>query len=185
VTDNITSPSSIPVRTELLSRLGDGYFEVEMKKCYKCKEAKDPSEFYKNKTTKDGLRIPCKVCVKIYQEDNKDKIKAYKKEYLKNNPDYTKNWFKNNREKAIGYAKRSKEKDPQKDKARHTLRNAVSSGRVLQCPCSVCGTEEDVHGHHWSYEKEHWLNVTWLCRKHHSEEHEKIRAIQDFEKKGS
>lgn len=33
-----------------------------MKKCTKCKETKDETEFYKNKKTKDGLHKWCKIC---------------------------------------------------------------------------------------------------------------------------
>lgn len=36
-----------------------------MKKCYKCKETKDLSEFHKNKRKKDGLNHYCKDCARI------------------------------------------------------------------------------------------------------------------------
>ena len=35
-----------------------------MKVCSKCKEEKEQTEFYKRKTSKDGLRTECKECVK-------------------------------------------------------------------------------------------------------------------------
>lgn len=42
-----------------------------MKKCYKCGELKDESEFNKNSKRKDGFQTRCRICQK----------KHYKKEY--------------------------------------------------------------------------------------------------------
>jgi len=38
-----------------------------MKTCSKCKETKPLSEFYKNRSTKDGLQAYCKICQSKYQ----------------------------------------------------------------------------------------------------------------------
>jgi len=70
------------------------------KKCNKCNVVKDVSEFYKAKTTKDGLRGGCKVC-----------ISEQKKEYRKTNPDKIKEYRKANKEKASIYAKIYREKN--------------------------------------------------------------------------
>jgi len=48
-----------------------------MKKCSKCEIEKESIDFYKKKTMKDGLRSECKECTKLYQLENKDKIKEY------------------------------------------------------------------------------------------------------------
>lgn len=37
-----------------------------MKKCGKCREEKQFTDFYKNKTTKDGYGSSCKSCVKLH-----------------------------------------------------------------------------------------------------------------------
>jgi hypothetical protein len=56
-----------------------------MKKCTKCGEDKDLSEFQKDKSKKDGLRPNCKFCAKKYTTENSDKRKLYDKQYyLKN-----------------------------------------------------------------------------------------------------
>ena len=39
-----------------------------MKKCSKCKETKQESEFYTDKRSKDGLRSQCKECHKGYEQ---------------------------------------------------------------------------------------------------------------------
>lgn len=39
-----------------------------MKKCPKCENDLDESEFRKNKTRKDGLSCYCKSCIKIYDK---------------------------------------------------------------------------------------------------------------------
>tara|TARA_R110002167_G_scaffold71719_2_gene202249 strand:- start:34 stop:438 length:405 start_codon:yes stop_codon:yes gene_type:complete len=52
-----------------------------MKKCSKCKEEKEFSEFYKDKRSPDNLGYTCKVCSKTknaqYYIDNKTKFKVY------------------------------------------------------------------------------------------------------------
>ena len=58
--------------------------------------------------------------------------------------------------------------DPVKKKAGTALRYAVNSGKLTRLPCVKCGTEP-AQGHHKDYSKP--LDVIWLCRKHHEEEH--------------
>jgi hypothetical protein len=52
-----------------------------MKKCYKCKEEKQLSEFYNNKNKKDGKSCECKLCKgdldREYNLKNKKQIKVY------------------------------------------------------------------------------------------------------------
>ena len=47
--------------------------EVKQKRCSRCKSWKAESEFYKNRSCKDGLQFPCKTCA------NKATNKAHKK----------------------------------------------------------------------------------------------------------
>ena len=54
-----------------------------MKKCSKCNSEYDFSNFYKDKSSKDGYRCDCKNCAKLYRDNNKD----YQKEYGKENKD--------------------------------------------------------------------------------------------------
>ena len=63
-----------------------------MKKCSKCKQEKDIINFCKNNRYKDGRHDTCKQCRKIYNNQNKDKIKDYEKEWRLKNPNYPKEW---------------------------------------------------------------------------------------------
>lgn len=51
---------------------------VRSKRCSKCKKWKSLFEFSKDKSTKDGLRSPCRKCVSIYDKKH-HQTKAYKK----------------------------------------------------------------------------------------------------------
>jgi len=62
-----------------------------MKICSKCKTEKDPSEFYNDKSRKDGLAPQCKDCYKenraLYIANNRDTLLATKKAYYSRNRD--------------------------------------------------------------------------------------------------
>ena len=86
---------------------------METKVCSKCKKEKEICEFYKNNQKKDGLHPSCKVCVnnhvKIYKEENPEKVKKSKqKHYLKNKEKYSnlnKKWKEKNPEYMTTYSK--------------------------------------------------------------------------------
>jgi len=59
---------------------------VMKKICNKCCIEKELNEFHKCRTLKDGFKNECKVCIKLYRENNIDKYKKienmiYKKSY--------------------------------------------------------------------------------------------------------
>ena len=72
-----------------------------MKKCSVCKKEKDYSEFYKNKSKKDGYTFDCKSCRKEYF----CKSKTTREQYYEKNKIRIKEWRKNN-------TKINKEKNP-------------------------------------------------------------------------
>lgn len=61
----------------------------ESKRCTKCGEEKPLSEFYRNKTKKDGRNPFCKPCANkchsVYRENNKDTLKEYLRDYREKN----------------------------------------------------------------------------------------------------
>ena len=48
-----------------------------MKRCSKCKELKDESEFYHHASTKDGLTLQCKKCMSEYRASQREHYKKY------------------------------------------------------------------------------------------------------------
>ena len=84
-----------------------------MKKCTKCKQEKELTEFSKRKRAKDGLQSQCKQCVaaqkKAYREANKEKIAAQKKAYREANKEEIaakkKTYYEANKEKATARMK--------------------------------------------------------------------------------
>lgn len=56
-------------------------------------------------------------------------------------------------------------------RARVAMAYAVRSGRLVRGPCVVCGDPNTEGHHHAGYEREHWLDVTWLCMPHHKVVH--------------
>ena len=74
-----------------------------MKTCNRCEIDKPLSEFYNDKTGKDGVLSICKVCVanksKETYKSNKKKIIKISNEWLKNNPERAKEIRKISREK--------------------------------------------------------------------------------------
>ena len=87
---------------------------------------------------------------------------AYQKEWQAKHPGYRtaakRKWMLANADRA---------------KARELYRYALRSGKITRKPCSVCGSE-NTEGHHTDYSKP--LEVIWLCRTHHLEEHAKLKC---------
>ena len=63
------------------------------KKCSKCSQLKERTEFAKCKTFKDGLQTFCKACYKTYAEANKEHISKKAKEWREKNPNGWKEWY--------------------------------------------------------------------------------------------
>lgn len=80
-----------------------------MKYCKYCKQFKLESEFYSNKSYKDGLSSKCKSCqadyARVYNQTHKEQIKQYKTSYYSNeqnrqhHANYNKIYYKNHKEK--------------------------------------------------------------------------------------
>jgi len=94
------------------------------KRCSKCGEIKGVGEYHKDGSKKCGVTSYCKICaianIKIYRDNNKEKVSykamAYRKknkekisdsakEYHKQNKEklseYSHNWYKDNKEKVL------------------------------------------------------------------------------------
>jgi hypothetical protein len=65
--------------------------------------------------------------------------------------------------------------DRQKKSAGQKVHRGIKNGKLQRQPCIICGNINSQAHHHKGYAKEHWLDVVWLCKKHHEEEHERLR----------
>jgi hypothetical protein len=171
-----------------------------VKTCIKCGEVKNESEFYLRKDS-NTLRLDCKDCRRAigieYYKSNSDKIKSRVYEWRKGNPEtvkqYCKDWGIKNKERKRFLWKRWAENNPNDLKTQRKkwakkyyknnpemlkLRKKVwycrKTGKIKPGECSICGTINDIQGHHEDYLKP--LDIIWLCRKHHQELHNKSRA---------
>ena len=106
-----------------------------MKTCTKCKKEKTFSQFYKNCTAKDGLCAHCKVCVKKFNENNPEKIRAQKRKWAENNREkirtQKRKYRENNREKIL--ARQRKYRENNKEKIMATQRK-YKKRKVATCP---------------------------------------------------
>lgn len=63
-----------------------------MKRCSRCKEMKEVTEFGRNKATKDGMSVYCKECVRAYSNNyykkNRSCYSRYEKKRYHNNENY-------------------------------------------------------------------------------------------------
>ena len=137
-----------------------------MKKCSKCNQAKDDTEFYRCRTSLDGLEGACKKCRNKNSQAN---YRANREYYVK--------FFREREQRPErrayrrAYDRAYQRSDRLQVKARISLTNALRAGTVTRQPCEVCGNIES-QGHHDDYSKP--LDVRWLCFQHHREHHGQI-----------
>lgn len=135
-----------------------------MKKCFKCKQTKDISEFYVHKQMADGHLNKCKQCSKkdvrrrYYEPESRIKIKEYEK--------YRSQQAKR-KALVLDYQRVRRNKYPEKNIARDKVNKAIHSGVIVRQQCEICGNKAQAH--HDDYNKP--LDVRWLCLKHHRELH--------------
>mgnify|MGYP001588328844 CR=1 FL=1 len=61
-----------------------------------------------------------------------------------------------------------------RNQARYAVRRGIEKGEIKRKNCEIC-MESDTSTHHYlGYEKEHWLDIQWLCRRHHILEHHRL-----------
>lgn len=132
-----------------------------MKQCFKCKESKPLSDFYKHKQMADGHLNKCKQCAKVDVKNNRGSNIEYYREYDR---------IRGSRQ-TTEYQRQYKARFPNKHKAHRIVGRAIRAKKLHPEPCVVCGTDEYVVAHHNDYLKP--LNVVWMCQAHHMQWHEK------------
>ncbi len=130
-----------------------------MKKCFKCGQIKNLSDFYFHKGMADGLLNKCESCCRSDVRENRKKNIDHYREYDR---------ARGNRQDK-SYQENYKREYPNKFKAHNLVNSAIRSKKLFKEPCEICGTTESVHAHHDDYLKP--LNIRWLCAVHHKEWH--------------
>ena len=102
----------------------------------------------------------------------KKTYQAYRRKNREKVNDLTKKWQIKNQDKVKKTDEKYKSENKDRVRARMALDGAVRYGKLIRGECEVCGTDKDIDGHHYlGYDKEHWLDVKWLCMKHHYKVH--------------
>jgi len=169
---------------------------IQTKRCSKCKQIKPLSEFYKDRSKKDGHQSECRTCnlkqVKKYQQTKRGKVvkqkanaryqktgkgKAAQKRYSQSEKGKAthKCYRQTDKGKAIHNAciERYIRRNPEKHKANFAMNSAIKLGKLprpdsLQCSCG----EQAEQYHHHSYEPKFWLDVIPVCHKCHTKIHQ-------------
>lgn len=127
---------------------GDVGYMKEERVCNICKEKKEITEFYRDKSSSGGRMYRCKSC-------DRKKSKKWQRE--------------------SGYNSRRSNYNSQRAQriAKSKVRTAVKSGvlpKAKTTSCADCGGQAREY-HHWSYKDEHWLDVVPLCVSCHRARH--------------
>jgi len=151
-----------------------------MKQCFKCREEKPLSEFYRHPRMADGHLGKCKTCAK--------RDVAERAGRLGNNPEWLAKERARCREKQERYRRlglepkakvslearrRYRKANPHKFLARQKAGRAQRKGRLVKpTACQLCGeTLKRLVKHHPDYSQP--LQVQWLCDKCHGFVHRK------------
>jgi len=139
------------------------------KKCTRCGNEKQISDFQIRKASKDGLTASCKDCLKKY-----DSLRNM----LPHRVEARNKYQKTSRGMAVCKAMKERWADRNKEKraAHLILGNAIKYGRITRKPCEICGSNIKIHGHHDDYSKP--LDVRWLCPKHHKQIHANLLTVR-------
>ena len=114
----------------------------------------------------EGVASRCKECHKeAVRRNYRKNIERYKDYERKRASDPKR------RESAKKYQRAMTFRSPGKRSARVAVGNALRDGRLNRQPCAVCGASAS-EAHHFDYSRP--LDVTWLCFKHHREEHGQV-----------
>jgi hypothetical protein len=136
-----------------------------MKRCFKCGAEKPVDLFYRHSRMADGHLNKCKECTK---QDVGQNYQAHRQQYA----EYERNRYQRlkRKKKSAEYLRNGNLRNPEKAFARTAIGNAIRDGKLQRKPCEVCGNAKS-EGHHPDYAKP--LDVMWLCRTHHLEQHGK------------
>lgn len=103
-----------------------------------------------------------------------EKRKRRAHEYRLSHPEHVaekkREWARKNPDKIVEAVRRFQSKNPVQVAAGVAVKEAVRARRLTPQAC-WCGNPRTEAHHHLGYALEHWLDVVWLCRTHHREQH--------------
>jgi 5-methylcytosine-specific restriction endonuclease McrA len=140
-------------------------FKAEaMKRCSLCKQVKPYSEFYKNKSKKDGYDTACKPCRvirgKAWRENNPEKIKESRRRNTASEgfKSYYRRWYQSHKDWMLDYNRKWVDQNRDKKLAREANRRS----REASVGGSVTGTE-------WAELKRKYNHACLCCGKREPE----------------
>jgi hypothetical protein len=141
---------------------------MTQKICVKCKSPKPVSEFSKNNSRSDGLRLECKACQaaydRVWHRENRERLAVI-----------SRTWAELNKDKINTATRKWKVNNQDKIRVQNKVRNAVRRGEITHASHWICFDCDCVaqHYHHEDYGKPFY--VVALCRRCHKARH----AIDD------
>ena len=145
--------------------------------CTWCSSLKPEKEFVKRIAKEPYSQKNVRCCRDCNRAKNKDRYHG-SPEIHRKQAEATRRWSIRNKDKVRASHKRYEARNDVKRKAKQQVRTAVKNGRLERLPCAICGTKQEIHGHHDSYEPENWLDVRWLCRDHHKAWHRILNPLK-------
>jgi hypothetical protein len=147
--------------------------------CTRCRIQKPSSEFPKNLYHASGFSSWCKPCHRKHViTKGKDARKKASRKYALKMRKYPSLGPRSKASQASHDYRQKYKADPSnrlKILARLAVNNAVIAGKLLKPKiCPLCGLEKRITGHHWSYLRNHWLDVKWVCYGCHEAIHHPI-----------
>lgn len=153
----------------------DGPEPPEVKECGRCEEVKVASEFYRRRTSPDGLSYYCKPCRKDYSgehyEENKKRrkrqLRRWREQNIERAREITREWQKENPVKSVASTERyrSRKVDAEGDLTTESIQVVYW---LHDHTCLRCGAAEDLTVDHIvplsKGGSNHLSNLQLLCR---------------------
>jgi len=154
-----------------------------MKICSKCKINKSISEFYKNRSRKDGLDHRCKICSKLEAKEyleTKEGIKVHDKYYQSEQYQKAQKRYRQS-DRGKQTKKKYRQKNRMKVKAHYVVNYAITTGIIvrperLKC---FCGKKAKDYHHCKGYEPKHWFSIIPVCGSCHYKLHQLVDNLKN------